>query len=640
MCRRVLVILLITLAPMPPLARLRAADAPAKSIDSATVQASLKRGTDYLWLVQKDDGGWEEKVAQNCGVSSLVVLALLNCGENSDSPRMRKAFNYLRRKEPQATYSVALQTMAFCAAASRTGEDLTLIERNCNWLIENQLGSGGWSYPSGGGDPSNSQFALLALHEGQRAGVRLDNDPAVNAERWKKCFAAAEKYWHQLQNADGSFPYDRDSRGSMTCAGIASMIITATELSSREARDDGQQLACCGAADDSADRVQSALRWLSTNYQIEKNPRHEGYHFYYLYALERAGRMTGSRFIGRHDWYREGARVLLSQQQPDGPFESFSLFERADRIVNTSFALLFLAKGKRQIVVSRLEHGRGNDWNHHRQALQNLTLHTESVWKRDLAWQTVDVAQATLADLLETPVLFISGSQAIKLTDAQQDTLRQYVEQGGFIFVEACNQDGCQGVAFEQEFSKVVQRIFDQPLEKLSPDHPLWNAEARVDPQALPHDFWLYGVQSCCRLALVYSPISLSCRWELNRPYGAPVERPEKLQAELDNATKLGVNVLSYATGKQLKEKLDTVSILEGSLTTPPSDRGTLIIPNLEHGGGAEEAPKALPNLLLWLGRENPFQISNQRRMISVDETELRKYPHRIHARARQFSFH
>lgn len=652
MQRPLIVLLLIAALAFRPDISARAADRPGKELDSRKVEASIKQGVSYLWRLQREDGGWSEyPQQQNCGVSALVVLALLNGGEPSESARMRKALNYLRKAPPLATYSVALQAMVFCAAATKSKEDMALIERNCRWLAEKQMGDGSWSYPGGSGDPSNSQFALLALHEGQRLGVRLNNESGANTEAWRKCFTSAEQYWHGLQNPDGSFPYTggaTDSRGSMTCAGIASLIITASELSGMEAEAAGDTVACCGGGDTREDRVQAALRWLGANFTVATNPSTTGYHFYYLYALERAGRMTGNRFIGNSDWYREGASRLLAQHQDasEGLFLSNSQYETNQREVNTAFALLFLSKGKRQIVISRLEHGRTRnqpvnaadkgqaeprskreDWNHHRQALQHLTLATESVWKRDLSWQTVDIAIASLADLLETPVLFISGSEALSLNTAQRENLRKYVEQGGFIFAEACNQDGCQGEAFEADFRRFVADTFEQPLEKLAPDHPIWSVEARVDAQSLPHDFWLYGVQSCCRLGLVYSPISLSCRWELNAPYGVKAARSTKLKAELDNAMKVGVNVLSYATGKQLKEKLDAVSILEGSLPTPPSDRGTLIIPKLEHGAGANDAPRAIPNLMLWLDRENPFQISNEQRMISVTDSELQKYP-------------
>lgn len=603
-------------------------------LDSAKVATAIKKGVAYLKVAQNAKGGWNEKLPQNCGVTALITLALLNCGEDPESKHMRRALDYLRKAPPEATYSVSLQTMVFCALTRKSKEDLPLIERNCRWLAEKQLKNGSWSYPASGGDPSNSQFALLALHEGQRAGVKLADNEKANAEAWKECLTNAEAYWLGLQLADGSFPYDNpEGRGSMTCAGVASLVITSSELSGMEAQAGENGVRCCGGGDERKNHLAAAMRWLGANFRVDKNPGHIGYHFYYLYALERAGRMTGSRFIGKSDWYREGAQQLLIRQSDDGQFRSNSTYE-GEANIDTAFALLFLAKGKRQIVVSRLEHGpRKNDalgsedWNIHRHAMQHLTMATEAVWKRELAWQTVDFSKASVADLLETPVLFISGRDSFNPSKEQQEKLRSYVEQGGFIFAEACHNDGCNGAKFEADFKKFVADTFEKPLEKLSPDHPIWSVEARVDPKFLPHDFWLYGVQTCCRLGVVYSPISLSCRWELNAPFGIKAERSAKLQAELDNATKIGVNVLSFATGKQLKEKLDAVSILDGNLPTQPGDRGTLVIPKLEHGAGADDAPRALSNLMLWMDRENPFQISNEHRMISVTESELEKYP-------------
>lgn len=91
-----------------------------------------------------------------------------------------------------------------------------------------------------------------------------------------------------------------------------------------------------------------------------------------------------------------------------------------------------------------------------------------------------------------------------------------------------------------------------KPAQKLAPDHPIWHAERSVDMKAMPEDFWLYGVQTCCRLGVVYSPIkSFSCRWHLNLPYGEQPSYPEPIKAELDNATLAGINVLSLCDGKK-----------------------------------------------------------------------------------------
>ena len=59
--------------------------------------------------------------------------------------------------------------------------------------------------------------------------------------------------------------------------------------------------------------------------------------------------------------------------------------------------------------MAKLKHGHGQDWDSHRSAVQNLTRVVEQRWRQKLSWQTIDVRAATVEDLLETPVLFLSG---------------------------------------------------------------------------------------------------------------------------------------------------------------------------------------------------------------------------------------
>ncbi|QDV21839.1 DUF4159 domain-containing protein [Aureliella helgolandensis] len=599
----------------------------AQRSNSQIVEDSIQLAVKYLLINQLEDGGWAEINRYNSGVTGLVTLALLNSGLAPEHPQIARALLHLKDREPDMVYTVSLQTMVFCAA--NPNRYATQIQHNAQWLFDAQLSNGGWDYNKndarGDGDPSNSQFALLALHEAQRTGS-AHFEPQV----WGKTFALAQKYWESLQRSDGAFPYNRNDapRGSMTCAGIASLVITGAQLDALEASVTNG-IECCGSAGNpTEDRIQKGLDWLAANFSVTRTPVSNVYQLYYLYALERVGRLTGRRFIGEHDWYREGASELISQQDKvTGKYISRTSAPGGNTFSETAFGLLFLSKGKRQIVVSRLKHGIDQDWNHHSTAIQNLTAHTEQAWKRDLAWQTIDLKRAKLADLLESPVLFLSGSNTPVLSQEDKLLLKEYVEQGGFIYAEACQGNGCDGRAFEDYFRKLVVELFDQPLEKLSPDHPIWYAEARVLPKDLPPGAWLYGVQTCCRLGVVYSPVSLSCRWELHPAYGAPVSYPEPVQSELNTFTKMGINVLSYATGKELKEKLDTVTILEDKLPQVPTDRGTFFLPILKHNAGFDDATRTIPNLMQWFGKELPFQLSSEKRLINIASADLEQYP-------------
>ena len=596
-------------------------------VNPETVQKSIDRSVNFLLSSQKEDGGWDDIRDYPGGVTSLVVLALLTAGMPPDHPKVVSALNYIRQRVPKKTYSVALQSMAFCAA--NPSKYAAEIQRNTEWLIKAQCPNGSWGYGEDGGssgDPSNTQFALLALYEAQRAGVQL---PPAD---WKAAYGLSKDYWLAIRNKNGSFPYNPggitpDVRGSMTCAGVASLVIVGSQLEGSDASADGE-IKCCGQ-DSSNDReINAAIKWLTDNYTVRSNPAFAQFHLYYLYGLERAGRMTGQRLLGDHDWYREGAEVLMSIQDPvGGRFRSSDQSDLGNDYTETAFGLLFLAKGKRQVVINRLKFGKGDDWNHHSMAMQHLTSHTERAWKRDLAWQTIDLDKAKVADLLEAPVLFISASNAPVLTNESRELLREYIKQGGFIFAEACDGDGCDGKAFDDYMRRFAADVLGKPLEKLSPDHPIWHAERSVDLKALPENFWLYGVQTCCRLGLVYSPMPLSCRWQLNIPYGVRPNYGPKIQAELDNTTLLGVNVLSYVTGKELKQKLQSILVLDEIKDLTPTDRGVFVLPQLQHNAAADDAPEAITNLIEWMGKENPFRMSSEHRKVPIVDEELQKYP-------------
>ena len=57
------------------------------------------------------------------------------------------------------------------------------------------------------------------------------------------------------------------------------------------------------------------IDWLATHFDVHQNIGHgQQYKIYYLYGLERAGRLAGVRFFGQNDWYRMGAEELVHTQ--------------------------------------------------------------------------------------------------------------------------------------------------------------------------------------------------------------------------------------------------------------------------------------------------------------------------------------
>jgi hypothetical protein len=404
----------------------------------------------------------------------------------------------------------------------------------------------------------------------------------------------------------------------MTCAGISSVIIALGKSATGDAQVVDGRVECCGPQRSEA-AVERALQWLASKFAVNRNPGRPEWLYYYLYGVERVGRLTGHRFIGRHDWFREGAEFLVGQQAPltgywrgEGSGEDYP-------VIATSFALLFLAKGQRPVVVSKLKYGDDATWDLHRGAIENLTRSLEQRWHRDLTWQTVDLQAASPEELLESPVLFLSGRDAMSLTGQQKQRLREYINRGGFLFAEAC----CDGAAFDRDFRALMRELFpDSSLRLLSPDHPVWFAEQPVDPEFLRP---LYGIEACCRISVVFCPKDLSCYWELGRPERSATY-PEPVLREIEACLRIGQNVVAYATNRELRSRLDQPLLAPRTAVAQPA-RGVLHVPKLLHSGGGDDAPNALPNLLQFLGHEARMRVNVENRTLSAEDPALFEYP-------------
>ncbi len=590
-------------------------------LNAADVLAAIDRGRDYLIREQSPRGTWADMGQYPGGVTAICTLALLNSGVEADEPVIQKALRALRANEFKKTYSVALRTMALCAAEPK--RDRLLIERSVAWLEKTQIqegaSSGGWSYPGAGADKSNSQFAVLALHEAHRVGVK------VKPETWK--LAAA--YWRRSQNADGSWQYRGDTpSGSMTCAGVGAMVITSLAVDEGDAVVRDGRVLCCRPHQNNKE-LQAGLNWLGKHFSVERNPgsRERGalWHYYYLYGVERVGRLTAHRLIGKSDWYREGAEYLVNHQDPLAHYWKGSLTGESNPHVVTSMALLFLSKGRRPVVMGKLIHGRGDDWDHHRRDAANLTTFAEKQWGLDLTWQILNPATASVEELLQTPVLYISGSKRPGL-DAQAKKLRDYIDRGGFLFAESCCR---KSDAFGTGFRDLIAKMFPEPeyrLRQLRPSHPIWRMEKLTRPES-PYIGKIWAVEYGCRTCVILCEEDLSCYWELNRP-GQREGYPKAIQQHVDDALTIGINVLTYATNREPKGKEQSfVDEFSTDSAHRIQGRGVIEVAKLRHGGGCNDAPGALANLLRTASQGDiKLRISTDDRLVGAGGKELFRY--------------
>ena len=595
----------------------------ARPIDAQQVRDSIEGAVEFLKRQQSPRGAWKEMPGYEGGVSALATLALVNAGVPSGDPTLQRGLSYLRSLRPRKTYTVALQTMALCALEPK--RDLVLIQKNVHWLQQKQQTNGerrgAWGYPGPPEDNSNSQFALLALHEAQRVGAK------VSRTTWDR----AQDYWQRIQNPDGSWGYHPGSpgTGSMTCAGIASLVITSSQLAKGDAEVRDEVARCCGEQQQD-DHLERGVAWLGRYFSVTRNPGLRGaaarsWHYYYLYGLERAGRLVARRLMGEHDWYREGAEFLVREQDRFSRGWKGAGFAENEPEVATALALLFLGKGRWPILIGKVKHG-DEDWNRHRHDVANLTGYVEKAWEMKLTWQVLDPSTASVEDLLQAPVLLISGSRAPPL-QAHADKLRDYIDRGGFLFAEAC----CDTKAgFEEGFRQLIRRIFPEPeyrLERMRPEHPIWRTDELVAPDSA-YAGRLWAVEYGCRTCVVFSEDDLSCYWELFGR-GGELEYPPAVLGRVRDANAIGVNVLAYATNREPRGKEQVFDALRDSAAVEEgSRRGVLEVAKLQHGGGCNDAPGALANLLRAAGQgELRALVRPVERLIPASDEGLFRFP-------------
>jgi beta-lactamase regulating signal transducer with metallopeptidase domain len=550
-------------------------DAPAGGLSAKQVIDAINKAKRALLSAQQPDGSWKTGGAYDqypTGVSSLALLALLSSGMTAADPEIQRGLNWLRLQDPTMTYEISLMIQAL--AAARDGQrDVGKVASLVRDLEEMQKrqgpNTGSWSYSKqlralGGADRSNGQFAVLGLREAQEMGVPVD------LETWRR----ARDHWLSSQNGDGGWSYSgagtpRGSTASMTAAGIATLVMTQVILRAEEKVLNADGTPACGI-DAPPDRaLENACQWLGNHFAVTHNSGDQRWLLYYLYGLERAGRLSGRRsFVNdrgqKHDWYREAADYLISSQNPTtGTWQEGN----QDAIVGTSFVLMFLSKGLAPVLINKLQYGRrdpvrnvvaGNDWNRHPNDVRNLMQYVSRLpgWPKLLTWQTVDISQAGVADLQQAPILFITGSEAPQFTPPEAALLKEYVRQGGLIFADNC----CRSQAFDKGCRELIGQMFppnEAQLKKLTAEHPVFRSEFNLlDARTGEPTAELWGVTVGGRTGIIYSPGSLSCLWDKWTSFEVR-GRSWEVTSLIDNAARAGANVVAFATGRVAGNKLD-----------------------------------------------------------------------------------
>jgi hypothetical protein len=238
-----------------------------------------------------------------------------------------------------------------------------------------------------------------------------------------------------------------------------------------------------------------------------------------------------------------------------------------------------------------------------------------------MTWQVVDPNVARVEDLLQAPIVFLNGHETPEFDARGKENLRKFVEQGGFIFAEAC----CGKAEFDRGFRELMKELFPDPeydLHPLASDHAVWRSKWTLNPDDHP----LWGIEHGCRTVVIYSPQDLSCDWN-------QIETQPDLP-RVTKSTRIGQNVVDYATGRELPaDKLSTPDVKDFKAERPRP--GALRIAKLRHAGDWNIAPLAIPNLTTTLRDKLKFDVVINHKELFPRDPNLVHYPLiYIHGRA------
>ena len=635
------------------------------------VKDAIDKGVKYLKKTQSGDGDWEAFVlnvvgGQKGGPSALATLALLNSGLTKDDPAVAKALEYLRKLDRERTYVVSLQTMVF--AEARDKKDLPAIEKNVQWLKDKAIYKEGrltgWSYPMNTiADNSNTQYAVLALYAAKTAGVKIDD------AFWKSIqdFYKFSQHQDQLNARAGYWSYasvgEMGPSFTMTVGGACGLLVAnmGLDASPQQLNDSTGVAAKCGIYPDN-DELAKGMYWIGARFNFM-----EGKSYYYnFYGLERLGRLSGQRFIGTHDWYREGCSQLVSSQEQDGSF-----VVRGDKtyidtkwpVITTSFAMLFLSKGRTPVLISKFAWG-----NFRKERAENAVLTeldaadrptTQVGWNRKhndcrnrvefaarelfdgapLSWQVYDTRLQGLADdntkidsevglLLQSPVVYLNGHGAMpfvtertEFMSVPEQILKRYVEEGGFLLGEAC----CGDTKFAESFEALMRRLFPgSTLKKVPPEHAIWSMFPGISPADFPDLMYL---DRGCRTVAIFSPSPLAGYWEERRFVPADARSPK---THGEKAFCLSRNIIAYATGMELpKPKLTTTKLVDRTADSGIARskfRALQLKYVSDEGAQPPPAADALRNLMAYLGQTAKLDVTLNSEVLAPGDAQLSKY--------------
>ncbi|QJB30191.1 DUF4159 domain-containing protein [Chitinophaga oryzae] len=191
---------------------------------------------------------------------------------------------------------------------------------------------------------------------------------------------------------------------------------------------------------------------------------------------------------------------------------------------------------------------RSGDWDTDQRMPSNLLNSLIEYTTIPVAMQE-KVIDLSSSELFQYPFCYLSGHRLVQFDAAEAANFKQYVNRGGFVFVDDCNHD-IDGL-FARSFETQMAQLFGaHALKKIPSTHPVYSSFFHFEKgppntsfelngwgDDLVHDY-LKAIEVNGRIGVLYSNKDYGCEWDYDF-------RNKRFLAE-DN-TKFGVNIIVYA---------------------------------------------------------------------------------------------
>jgi hypothetical protein len=204
------------------------------------------------------------------------------------------------------------------------------------------------------------------------------------------------------------------------------------------------------------------------------------------------------------------------------------------------FIFLGIAGSHAQLTrIALVKYGGGGDWYADPTALPNLIAFCNSQMNTNIHPEpsTVEVGSA---DLFNFPFVHLTGHGNIVLSEQEAMNLRNYLEAGGFLYVD-------DNYGLDPFFRREIRKVFpDRELRELPNSHPVFHQKYSFSeglPKIHEHDNkppQAFGIFIDDRLVCLYTYESdISDGWENEAVHNNPPELREI-------ALKMGANIISF----------------------------------------------------------------------------------------------